>query len=310
MNADPRSIFRKGTLWDMIVTTGERALERGAQLPIPTEYEFIEENGVRFFVRVLSRLGQKDEEREKPGNAFLTGSPVNPFLPYEKDLCVTGVSDTHVALLNKFNVVEHHLLIVTREFEDQENLLTVRDFEALWACMNEYHSLGFYNGGEAAGASQPHKHLQVVPLPLAPEGPEIPIDPLLKDIREEDDSGIIPGFPFIHLFARYPEKISGSPGAAAETSFGLYAKMLGKLGQETPAPRVLKKQSSPYCLLITREWMLLVPRVREFFGSISLNSLAFAGSFFVRNSEQAGMLRKTGPIAALRNVAVPLFTGK
>jgi ATP adenylyltransferase len=309
MNADPRSIFRKGTLWDMIVTAGARALERGAQLPIPTEYEFIEEKGVRFFVRVLSRLGQKDAEREKPENAFLAGSPVNPFLPYEEDLCVTGVSDTHVALLNKFNVVEHHLLIVTREFEDQETLLTVRDFEALWACMSEYHSLGFYNGGEAAGASQSHKHLQVVPLPLAPEGPEIPIAPLLKDMRGEDDSGLLPGFPFIHLFARFPEKISGSPGAAAEKSFGLYAKMLRKLELETPASGVLKKQSSPYCLLIAREWMLLVPRVREFFGSISLNSLAFAGSFFVRNAEQAEVLRKTGPIAALRKVAVPLLTG-
>ena len=46
---------------------------------------------------------------------------------------VADVSDTHLCLLNKFNVIEHHLLIVTRKFEHQETLLTVRDFQAVLA---------------------------------------------------------------------------------------------------------------------------------------------------------------------------------
>ena len=38
--------------------------------------------------------------------------------------------------------------------------------EEMNAILAEFDGLGFYNGGETAGASQPHKHLQIVPLPL------------------------------------------------------------------------------------------------------------------------------------------------
>ena len=115
---------------------------------------------------------------------------------------MADISDTHAAILNKFNVLEHHLLIITRDFEDQETLLTLRDFQALWTCMSEYNGLGFYNGGVAAGASQPHKHLQLVPLPLAPEGPQVPIEPLLAAAEFDGALGTVPAFPFLHVFAR------------------------------------------------------------------------------------------------------------
>jgi ATP adenylyltransferase len=59
---------------------------------------------------------------------------------------------------------------------------------------------------------------------------------------------------------------------------------------------------------MTRQWMLLVPRSREFFNSISINSLAFAGSFFVRNKEQMELLKKHGPMTALKSVALPGFS--
>jgi len=38
----------------------------------------------------------------------------------------------------------------------------------------------FYNAGRVAGASQARKHLQLVPLPLAPEVPApTPLEPLI-----------------------------------------------------------------------------------------------------------------------------------
>ena len=58
--------------------------------------------------------------------------PANPFLPYEEALWVEHLSDTHTLLLNKFNVVEHHLLVVTRKFESQLDRLNREDFEAVW----------------------------------------------------------------------------------------------------------------------------------------------------------------------------------
>jgi ATP adenylyltransferase len=91
-------------------------------------------------------------------------------VPPEPELTVGGVGPTHVAVLNKYPVIDRHLLIVTREFAHQEALIDTADFAALAAVMREFPSLGFYNGGKTAGASQPHKHLQVVPLPLGRGG--------------------------------------------------------------------------------------------------------------------------------------------
>jgi sulfate adenylyltransferase (ADP) / ATP adenylyltransferase len=305
MKGDSRSLLQKGTLWGKIVTKTEESLKTGAQLPIPTAYEFIEDAGIRFFVRILSSLQQKDEDRRKLQETSSSGKTTNPFLPYEKALYVADISDTHVALLNKFNVVENHLLIITRRFEDQETLLTLRDFEALWVCMAEYNALGFYNGGAEAGASQPHKHLQMAPLPLAPEGPGIPIEPLLKGAGAKESPGNIPGLPFLHGFIRFKHNGIDSPIDAAQHSFVLYGNLLSHVGLRSHKAEGNKRQSSPYCLLITREWMLLVPRSQEFFNSISINSLGFAGALLVRNSDQMDILKKLGPMTALKSVALP-----
>ncbi len=299
-------ILRDQTLWQDILRTTEQALATGALHSIPTHQEFIDDGGVRFFVRVLAGLRRKAEARKEQDAAARAGRNVDPFLPPERDLTVAEVSDTHTAVLNKFNVVERHLLIVTRHFEDQEMLLTLSDLEALWACMAEFESLGFYNGGAAGGASQKHKHLQLVPLPLAATGPAVPTAPLLsKAAFDARGIGAIPRFDFRHAFVRLPEGLWEKPLEAAKRTFELYGSMLNHVGMTPPAPSGLTPQSLPYCLLMTREWMLLVPRSKEHFEDISFNSLAFAGSLFVMREQQLARLREYGPLKALREVSLP-----
>ncbi len=294
-------ILQKGTLWKSVLRTTERALATGALVSVPTNAVFIYEGGVNYFVRVLSMLSLKDEARKKQQAAAIAGKPVNPFLPPEGELTVADISETHLAILNKFNVVNHHLLIITRNYEDQDTLLTQQDFEALWACMAEYNSLGFYNGGRDAGASQQHKHLQLVPLPLAPQGPVVPVEPLIEKASTRG-IGCVPDFPFRHTFTRFDDDLSGDPLRAATVMFRLYGDMLAHLGMASPpSPR----HSQPYCFIVTRTWMLIVPRSREFFEDVSLNSLAFAGSFFVKNEQQLERLAATGPMNALTSVAFP-----
>lgn len=303
MSNKPGACFEQGSLWERLTGVTEQALRSGSLLPIPTGYEFVENGGVRFFVRILSSLARKDEAKRQQNSP--SGKQSNPFLPYEKDLYISDVSETHVAVLNKFNVVDHHLLIITREFEDQETLLTLRDFESLWTCLAEYPALGFYNGGTAAGASQPHKHLQLVPLPLAPEGPRIPIEPLLNTAKFSGGFGTVDVLPFLHVFCRLESAAAGPIAAAAERAFALYAEMLGRMGMRMPERDRIGRQSGPYCLLVTREWMLLVPRSQEFFEGISINSLGFAGALLVRNNEQMELLKKQGPMSVLKAVALP-----
>jgi len=59
----------------------------------------------------------------------------NPFLPYEEALWVAHLSTSHTLLLNKFNVVRHHLLVVTRAFEPQSAPLSAGDLAATWRVM-------------------------------------------------------------------------------------------------------------------------------------------------------------------------------
>lgn len=287
-------LFTTGTLWQRIVRTTEQALAARAMLPIATEYEFVEDGGVAFFVRLLANLWQKEEARN---NERAKGAPGNPFLPPEAALTVAGVTDSHLAVLNKFNVVDHHLLIVTRHFEEQEMLLTPGDFEALIRCMAEYDGLGFYNGGAEAGASQRHKHLQLLPLPLAPSGPAVPLEPLLDRAVYRAGIGSAPDLRFRHALC------SLDSGAAADV-FERYRALLAALGMRAPEAGAPVRQSAPYCLLVTGRWMLLVPRSREFFGDISFNSLAYAGCLLVRDRKQLDRLREYGPLRALRDTAV------
>ncbi|WP_455281409.1 ATP adenylyltransferase family protein [Cupriavidus necator] len=291
--------LQPGTLWPAIVQRTAHALQSGALCPIETVQAAIEEGGVRFLVRQVSSLARKDQAR-RAGRA---GG--NPFLPCDPELFVADISDTHVVLLNKFNVIKHHLLIVTRRFEPQESLLTVADFAALLACMAEFASVGFYNGGAAAGSSQAHKHLQLVPLPFAEGGPALPIGPLLESARLAGTIGTIgavPGLAFAHAFA--PLDLFAAPvHEMACTACERYRALLDAVGVRAVESDGGLRQSAPYNLLVMSAGLLLVPRSRECVEGIPVNALAFAGSLFVRDAAQMRAVEGLGPMHLLRLAA-------
>ena len=286
-------LLEPGTLWNRVVERTALALERGALQRIHTTRELIEDRGVSFLVR-------HPPDISRPLPAPRARRPVaeraNPFLPYEQPLFVVDLSPTHVCLLNKFNVIDHHLLIVTREFERQTDPLGLRDFEAMWCCMAEFDALAFYNAGSTAGASQPHRHLQIVPVPLV-RGPErMPMDRLLTGA--ELAPGIIgtaPGLPFAHALARSDDLCRMPPAEAAAATVALYAQMRRRL--------LPGAEAAPYNLLVTRRWMWMVPRQRQSFQSIEINALGFAGTFFARSPEQLERLRALRPLSVLSEVA-------
>lgn len=280
------------------------AAESGSQLPFRTDLEVVPDCGVRFLVR-CAEFRDKDAERRRQSSLEAQGRHADPFDPYEADLFVADVGRCHIALLNKFNVIEHHLLIVTRTYEDQESLLTLEDFEALWTCMADFESLGFYNGGETAGASQRHKHLQLVPLPLACNGSAVPMEPLLTGPRA---SGVVAPFsalPFEHAFAGLDPDAWKRPAAAAGASLATYLQMMKAVGCLDAQSEAARRQRRPYNLLVTRSWMLLVPRSRECCEGFSVNALGYAGALLVRSREQLESVRRRGPMSVLAEVGFP-----
>lgn len=280
-----------GGLWAKAMARTASATSSGKLHRIPTRTEIIEQSGIDFVVRLVDNLERKRIAR------LMQPTEANPFLPYDEDLFVADVSDTHVCLLNRFNVVEHHLLIVTREFASQDSPLDAADFEAMWLCLAQFDSLVFYNSGTIAGASQPHKHLQQVSVPIG-GGPErTPMDTAIAHAQIGDRVGTVPVLPFRNGLARTSDLTAVEPEAAAQPTVELYHEMLEELDSDPPA--------CSYNLLATREWMLVVPRSQEKYGTISVNSLGFAGSLLVRSEDELALVRDIGPLEILRQVAVP-----
>lgn len=290
-------LLAPGALWPALERAARHALACGAMQPIETEQEIVEDAGVHFLVRRVSSLARKELERRRRA-----ASPANPFLPFEPDLFVADVSPTHIALLNKFNVIDRHLLVVTRRFLHQETLLDRDDLAALLACMAGGEALGFYNGGTVAGASQPHKHLQMVPLPLDGGGALTPIDAVLDTVPQRPGICTVPQLPFRHAFTWLEPALPGDPIEAAVQLEALYSAALARIGVVAVEREGGRWQSAPYNLLMTRRWLLAVPRVREHFDSISINALGFAGSLFVRDEAQLAAVKRAGPMAVLRAV--------
>jgi sulfate adenylyltransferase (ADP) / ATP adenylyltransferase len=283
-----------GMLWQRTIEQTQSALSCGALLSIPTSHEFVEQAGVRFLVRIVNNLIRKEAADLKQKQEEQVGKFVNPFLPYDRDLFVADISDTHVCLLNKFNVVDHHLLIITRAFEEQEALLTLNDFVAMWACLSEVDGLAFYNAGKEAGASQRHKHLQLVPFPVEKNIDRLPIDPLIKSVQFRSHITVIPEFPFLHALTQL------DPEMTPEDLLQCYYELLETVGIRSNTIM----QTAPYNLLATREWMMIVPRSQAEYSSIAVNSLAFSGALLVRNAEQLDTLKQLRPLNFLKNVAV------
>jgi ATP adenylyltransferase len=204
-------------------------------------------------------------------------------------LYVADASPTHVCLLNKFNVVDHHLLIVTRAFEEQETPLTRRDFEALWTCLAEYAGLGFYNSGVVAGASQPHRHLQL--LPRSQGEPSCPLAPSI----EAQLAGEAPAWPWAYRLSRRQDPHCPLELAAL---YGRHCRDLD-LGQPalTPAP------AHAYNLVFNDHWLMTVRRVREHQAGFSINGLGFAGYLLSTARSERDWLAGHGPWALLQAVA-------
>lgn len=291
-------------LWAAIVRQTDRALASGALEPIATEQHVVADAGLHFVVRVVSSLARKQRQRPRQAREAGGEPDTDPFLPHDPELFVADLGPTHMLLLNRFNVLDHHVLVVTRRFEDQRSRLLPADFAALAMCLDAVDGLGFYNAGAAAGASQSHKHLQVVPLPLARTGPAVPVETLLARARYDGRIGTVPGLDFRHAMIRLDTASSAPTSTLAGRLHDGYRTLLMAAEAGGEGVDDQDRLLAPYNLLTTRSWMLMVPRSREHFRSVSINGLGFAGSMFVRDEAQLQEIAATGPMAVLRHVAI------
>jgi ATP adenylyltransferase len=272
-----------GRLSRLGLERSQHALRCGALVPLATELE--DHPGLAPFVlrRLLSAT---------PKHLRSAGPKPNPFLPWDAQLEVERLGSSHLLLLNKYPVQAGHLLLITQHWQPQAGWLTASDWGALSGVERDSGGLWFFNSCAAAGASQPHRHLQL--LPRAPGEPSCPLEPqLLAQLRGES-----PPWPWRYrLGARCH---AGSDQAAAELE-ALYREHLAGLDLGSPGHDPVPKR--PYNLLFTRRWLLTVERVQEQWAGFSVNALGFAGYLLSTGHSDTAWLEQHGPWALLQAVA-------
>jgi ATP adenylyltransferase len=100
---------------------------------------------------------------------------VDPFENPPPDLHIVDIpttNPTHLLVLNKFPIIKEHFILATLKNKKQTHFLEQDDLEATYACLREWQVasggkkrlFAFFNSGDHSGASQPHRHIQFLPV--------------------------------------------------------------------------------------------------------------------------------------------------
>ena len=244
----------------------------------PTPFE------VRYCPALLSKKAEVSVGRICSAPTLLR----NPFLPFDQNLLVSEF-ESYAVIFNKFCVIPEHLLIITRKFVEQATEYSREDFGVVGEVLDglrEVNPLAFYNSGPAAGASQSHRHFQVIP------NESIPIEEHVEKFGTFNVPFLIPLYSsFRHGCIRKPIQTGADPN----WHFEAYQKLKTFCGFEFEA----------FNLVWTQDWMLLVPRRKEFTDDQinSLNAMAFAGYFLVMDERH---LEQFSPVECLEQVTFPV----
>ena len=267
----------------------QRAVEVSAtalaeQALVPLQTRLLEQPGLApFTVRELLARPPRYLRPEGP--------KPNPFLPWDRPLEVGLLGDSHVLLLNKYPVQFCHLLVITRQWQPQTGWLDPADWRTVAAVAADTGGLWFFNSGATAGASQPHRHLQL--LPRREGEPSCPLAPQL----EAQLRGEVGGWPWSYRLSPRHDPVHGTDLE------GLYASHCQDLGIGKPGSGLPPRQA--YNLIFDDNWFLTVLRCREHGAGFSVNGLGFAGYLLCTEGSDRGWLERHGPLALLASVASP-----
>ncbi len=277
--------------WRSALDRSVAATASGSLIPLHTEQLTGQLASPFVLRRLLSRT---------PKHLRAAGPKVNPFLPWEMDLQVALLGDSHVLLLNKFPVQAGHLLVISARWQPQAGWLEPADWLAVAQVGADTGGLWFFNSCAAAGASQPHRHLQLLPRSAGEES-----CPLAPGLRAQLD-GQAEGWSWRYCLSRRPSAAGQPPippAQAAVELHELYLEHARRLGLGDP--RVTAQPRHPYNLLFDDQWLMTVRREREHGAGFSLNALGFAGYLLATDHADLDWLREHGPWQLLASVASP-----
>ena len=219
----------------------------------------------------------------------LIGPKINPFKPWDNILEIDSIGKYHQLILNKYPVQLGHILLITNEWKEQNGWMDIKDWEAIKKVNKDTTGLWFFNSGPLAGASQPHRHVQL----LRRNASEIscPREKWILNLSKVKDKN--------DKFSKNIVIKKFSKSLNEENIHQIYKELTNKLG--LGEPNIDKKPRYPYNLIFTDKWIVLIKRKTDNLYGISINALGFAGYILVTEKSDIQYLKEHGPEKLLEN---------
>ena len=217
------------------------------------------------------------------------GPKLNPFNPWEKILEIEKIGNYHQLILNKYPVQKGHILLITNSWKPQDGWLDINDWIAIQEVNKDTSGLWFFNSSPIAGASQPHRHIQL----LRRKYGEVtcPREKWFLNLEKNNDKE-----------SKLNKSIIVSHFNFLENSsyiYNLYLELTKKIGLGDPINDA--KPRYPYNILITNNWIAVIRRRYDHLHGFSINGLGFAGYLLITDKSDINYLKKYGPEKLLEN---------
>ncbi|KAE9370892.1 Ap4A phosphorylase II [Stipitochalara longipes BDJ] len=242
-------------------------VERGNLLWRTTTPQLIKAEPFNFQFRSANSLIAKpilsstDPGRSKSTNAFSDTDP---------DFLISHIGSSHTLILNKYCVVRPQFILHANSFIPQSDHLTESDLGASWTVLSSLTRgkyIVIYNCGFEGGSSIGHKHLQILPRPSEGDGFEFFPDLL----GLSSDTSTVSDIPFRHAVKKVPTSPSSTQ------LIEIYESLVEISGV---------KDAAGHNVLLTGDWILVIPRSKGRKGILSANAAAMAGMVWVTGEEE------------------------
>lgn len=271
-------------------------------------------------LRYCPALAKKPKKQEPAPHPSKIGSKFDPFDNPASELLIAAVPSraaTHTLVLNKFPVIRNHFIIATRENKPQTGVLEIDDLSLTHACLRAWNQdshtpadqglFAFFNSGEHSGASQPHRHLQFLPVSdMVEQGQpdfRLLVDRMTVPAHQNLPLYHDPSFPILHFST--PLELDISPENLHAKYVLLLKAALSALqfpGQPLDEKISIESEGSTvfsYNLALTMDRMAICPRRQEAFripfagpdSSVALNGTILAGTLMVKEETEWDALR-------------------
>ncbi|KAJ5291044.1 ATP adenylyltransferase C-terminal [Penicillium angulare] len=319
-----------------------------------THLSLVTAAGIPYQLRYCPALAKKPSNLKPETGPGPKPPKPDPFQDPSPELLIAHFppgNPSHALVLNKFPVIPNHFILSTKEWRAQTDILELADLEATYECLRTWghddtnanpdqsttgrapkRLFAFFNSGEDSGASQPHRHLQFLPVEAMRQPEAEGWHPLIELLTAHSQSQspstfqYLPHLPFTHFALPIPQ--NPSPETLHSIYISLYRAAVAATEGRDPqqGPRSSLPTEGPaaisYNLAMTLSTMMICPRRQETArvpvdlvaagdiadpGVISLNGTILAGTLMVKAEGEWDTLRSNPEYLnrALRDVGFP-----